>query len=283
MNGVAVPVSGVVAAKSVATGALHTCVALAAGQAKCFGLNDRGQLGTRSRGNTPFPTNVEGVNGATALAAGASHSCALLSDASVACWGANYYGQLGDGRKGFSSTPQAVLAAPKRARMTEFLFVPLNYYFITSRDSENALLDGLTDWRRTGESFAVFSESEPDTSAVNRFYFDRIAKNESRGSHFYTGLNSEKAALRALNPGNLVLPKKPVDEGIDSFVYAPVVDGVGGLCAAGQLPVYRAFRGDTRFPDDPNHRLTTNVTTYNSIVASGWTAEGVKLCISNAP
>ena len=283
VNGVAIPASGILAAKNVAAGALHTCVVLAAGQTKCFGRNNHGQLGTRSSGNTSFPTNVEGVNGATSVVAGANHSCALLSDASVACWGANYYGQIGDGRKGFSSTPQTVLAAPKRVMMTELLFVPLNYYFITSRDGEKALLAGLTDWRRTGESFAVFAENEPDTSAVNRFYFDRVAKNESRGSHFYTGLDSEKAVLRALNPGNLALPKQPVDEGIDSFVYSPVVDGVGGLCAAGQVPVYRAFRGDARFPDDPNHRFTTNVTTYNSIVASGWTAEGVKLCISNVP
>jgi alpha-tubulin suppressor-like RCC1 family protein len=281
--GVAVPVQGIVNAIGIAAGGLHTCVALSTGQVKCWGLNERGQLGNGTRNNTRSPINVAGLSNASALAAGSRHSCALRSDATVACWGENYYGQLGDGRKGFSSTPQRVLAAPKRLTMTEFLFVPLNYYFMTSRDSDKALLDSLPDWRRSGESFLTYAENEPDTSAANRFYFDRVAKNESRGSHFYTALESEKAALRTQNPSNLALPKKPLDEGIDSFAHLPVVEGIGGLCATGQLPVYRAFRGNARYPDDPNHRFTTDVATYNSLVSSGWTAEGVKLCVSNVP
>lgn len=283
VNGVAVAVSGIVNAKGIAAGGFHTCVVLTTGQAKCLELNDSGQLGNGTRGNTRSPINVTGLSNATGLAAGYRHSCALLGDATVSCWGANYFGQLGDGRKGFSTTPQLVLSAPRRLTMTEFLFVPLNYYFMTSRDSEKTLLDSLPDWRRSGESFSTYAENEIDTFAVNRFYFDKVAKNETRGSHFYTAIGSEKAALRSVNPGNLALPKKPLDEGSDSFAHLPVIEGVGGLCAAGQLPVYRAFRGNDRFPDDPNHRFTTNVTNYNSIVANGWTAEGVKLCISNAP
>ncbi len=283
VNGVAAAVSGIVNAKRIAAGGFHTCVVLTTGQAKCLGLNDSGQLGNGTRGNTRSPINVTGLSNATGLTAGYRHSCALLGDATVSCWGGNYFGQLGDGRKGFSTTPQLVLSAPRRLTMTEFLFVPLNYYFMTSRDSEKALLNGLPDWRRSGESFSTYAENEIDTFAVNRFYFDKVAKNETRGSHFYTAISSEKTVLRALNPGNLAVPKQPVDEGSDSFAHLPVVEGVGGLCAAGQLPVYRAFRGNDRFPDDPNHRFTTNVTNYNSFVANGWTAEGVKLCISNAP
>jgi hypothetical protein len=72
-----------------------------------------------------------------------------------------------------------------------------------------------------------------------------------------------------------------VDEGIDSYAFPPLVEGVGGSCAAGQRPVYRVFRGQLRFPDDPNHRLTTDLAIYNQFVALGWDAEGVKMCAPN--
>jgi hypothetical protein len=59
----------------------------------------------------------------------------------------------------------------------------------------------------------------------------------------------------------------------------PVVEGVGGRCATGLIPVYRVFRGNSRFPDNPNHRFTTSLSTYSAFVALGWDGEGVKFCV----
>ena len=103
-----------------------------------------------------------------------------------------------------------------------------------------------------------------------------MAKNKSRGSHFYTLLPSEVAAVQALNPSNSPAPGKPVNEGIDSYAYLP---SASGTCATGLLPVYRLFRGNARFPDDPNHRFTTDLADYNDFVGRGWDGEGVKFCV----
>ena len=165
--------------------------------------------------------------------------------------------------------------------LTEYIYNPLNYYFLTSRETEKAALDALPGWARTGQSFSARSFADPGALGISRYYFDQIANNQTRGSHFYTLVNSEKTALSVLNPNNLSLSRLPVNEGIDSFAFAPLVEGVGGSCAAGQTPVYRLFRGQARFPDDPNHRFTTSLALYNQFVALGWDGEGVKLCAPN--
>ena len=165
--------------------------------------------------------------------------------------------------------------------MVEYYFPALDYYFITSRASDIALLDGIAAWQRTGKSFKVYVNGQPGSNAINRYYFDQIAVNNSRGSHFYTLVQSEKDALASLNPGNTPAPRVPLNEGVDSYAFLPVVEGVGGSCAAGLTPVYRVFRGQARFPDNPNHRFTTDTAVYNAFVALGWDGEGVKFCAPN--
>lgn len=90
-------------AVGLAAGAAHTCALLADGAVRCWGKNDRGQLG---RGNTlsigddeppsiGTPVALGGL--AVAIAAGGDHTCALMVDQTVRCWGANEAGQLGLG------------------------------------------------------------------------------------------------------------------------------------------------------------------------------------------
>ena len=165
--------------------------------------------------------------------------------------------------------------------MTEFYNASLDYYFTTSRASDAALLDSFAAWRRTGKVFNTYIAQEPGTLGISRYYFDQIAVNKSRGSHFYTLTQSEKDALVPLNPGNNRTPGLPFNEGIDSYAFMPLIEGIGGSCAAGLMPVYRMFRGQIRFPDNPNHRFTTDLSIYNSFVALGWDGEGVKFCVPN--
>jgi len=173
----------------------------------------------------------------------------------------------------------ASTVAPVTRLMVEYLYTPLNYYFITSRDAEKTLLDSVATFQRTGASFPVYATQQGEMRGITRFYFDQVAKSTQRGSHFYTLLDSDLLLLGDQNPARAKTSGMAQNEGVDSFAFLPVVAGVGGSCAGGLLPVYRLFRGNARFPDDPNHRFTTSLTTYNSAIAAGWDGEGVNFCV----
>ena len=90
-------VAGITNAVQVAAGEAHTCALLADGTVRCWGQNDRGQLGSGRAGNSPTPVAVQGVSGAARLALGSNHGCVMLRDRSMRCWGENYGCQLGGG------------------------------------------------------------------------------------------------------------------------------------------------------------------------------------------
>jgi len=82
-----------------------SCAISNLGAVKCWGYNNKGQLGlgdTNNRGDeaNEMGNNLPTVNlgtGRTALqiSASGSHVCALLDNYTVKCWGKNDYGQLG--------------------------------------------------------------------------------------------------------------------------------------------------------------------------------------------
>ena len=66
---------------------------------KCWGQNNRGQLGNNSTTNSAVPVSVtmpDSVAAFTSIAAGDDHACALTSSGVGYCWGGNTYGQVGN-------------------------------------------------------------------------------------------------------------------------------------------------------------------------------------------
>jgi alpha-tubulin suppressor-like RCC1 family protein len=113
----AVRTDGLLAGRTVASvtaGGSHSCV-VADGLAFCWGLNDKGQLGTGSNtaANTPVAVDTSGVlmgRSVSRLAAGGSHTCAI-ADSAAFCWGLGTSGQLGNSASTTSSSPVEVAKA----------------------------------------------------------------------------------------------------------------------------------------------------------------------------
>jgi hypothetical protein len=94
-------------AVSVKVGEAHACAILDDGSVKCWGRNQRGQLGygdVIQRGDgagemgDALPAVALGTGRtAVSISAGFEHTCAVLDDQSLKCWGWNGYGGLGYG------------------------------------------------------------------------------------------------------------------------------------------------------------------------------------------
>jgi alpha-tubulin suppressor-like RCC1 family protein len=106
-SGSPVEVNGLASGRiSVAVGGGHVCALSAKGGVKCWGRNDRGQLGSGTGTDQNMAVDVAGLPEAiTAIAAGKEHTCALTVRGGVKCWGANESGQLGDGTTNDSGKP----------------------------------------------------------------------------------------------------------------------------------------------------------------------------------
>jgi alpha-tubulin suppressor-like RCC1 family protein len=100
-------------------GGSHTCVVTVEGSVKCWGKNDKGQLGyghTNDTGDGPGempPPDVDlGANvRAVQITAGGSHTCILTNAGLIKCWGSNQFGQLGLGNTnniGDNETPDSL-------------------------------------------------------------------------------------------------------------------------------------------------------------------------------
>ncbi|HXH04821.1 MAG TPA: hypothetical protein VNI82_00130 [Candidatus Nitrosotenuis sp.] len=88
--------------------------ALAGGEAYCWGLNSKGQLGNGTTDNSNVPVKITGFPAGltvTKLGAASSTICAILSDKSLYCWGNGSFGALGIGPVSglnYRTTPQKV-------------------------------------------------------------------------------------------------------------------------------------------------------------------------------
>lgn len=94
--------SGVV---SISGGYEHTCAALSSGGVRCWGYNNRGQLGNGNSTASSVPVTVSGLTNAISADTGDEFSCALTQAGGVKCWGGNSAGQLGNSTNTSSYAP----------------------------------------------------------------------------------------------------------------------------------------------------------------------------------
>lgn len=88
------------------TGGRHSCAIGAGGIARCWGADDRGQLGDGARAGRAL-----GTIRFTRIAAGLEHTCAITPSGEAFCWGENDRGQLGDGTTTPRDAPVRVTGA----------------------------------------------------------------------------------------------------------------------------------------------------------------------------
>jgi alpha-tubulin suppressor-like RCC1 family protein len=99
--------------QQLAAGAEHTCAVLRSGEVRCWGKNERYQLGysvaSNDIGDNELPASAGDVTvgvRATQVAAGFSHTCALLVTGNVRCWGSSgALGYPGVAKVGDDETP----------------------------------------------------------------------------------------------------------------------------------------------------------------------------------
>jgi alpha-tubulin suppressor-like RCC1 family protein len=95
-------------AAQIVFGRAHGCALPGDGRVRCWGENDKGQLGRPSDGTAVAqgPGEVPGLGGVVQIAAGADATCALDAAGRVLCWGHHDWGDRpGPGGKGGAPAP----------------------------------------------------------------------------------------------------------------------------------------------------------------------------------
>ena len=161
----------------------------------------------------------------------------------------------------------AVNAWGQAVTVVEYYSKTLDAYFITGRASEQATLDTVAAFQRTGMTFTAVSAGSAPASLTKicRFYISTATPYTS--SHFYGRQSIDCEPLRTQNlPGFTY-------EDYDFAVPAPVAS-----CAS---PIYRGFRVGANGKTS-NHRYSAGAADYASAVAAGYVGEAAVFCATSS-
>ncbi len=151
--------------------------------------------------------------------------------------------------------------------VVEYFVVSLNKFFVTAYASDQAALDALPDFQRTGRTFRVPAKSTyGNVTDVYRFFSPDAV------SHVYVDKSGHDIIVA--NPAfNLN------DEGID---FGSVKPDAAGVCPSwAPVKIYRSYNNAPTV-NQRNHRYTNNVPDYASMTSIGWLGEGPAFCAYSA-
>lgn len=154
------PLAGIA---QVATGAAHTCAVLTNTEVRCWGIDDRYQLGNGGgRTNTPWPQIVRTASGAplsgvAEVAPAWLSTCALLLNGEVRCWGSAYWGLLGNGQSAPNSSayPVAVSNPAGTGPLSGVDQLSLSGTHACARVDDQAYCWGINTYGQLGNGAAV--------------------------------------------------------------------------------------------------------------------------------
>ena len=162
---------------------------------------------------------------------------------------------------GQTATVPATPAGLPTGQAVEYYYADWDYYFMTSFPDEQAILDGGAFggvWKRTGQSFNVWTQGSAISPAVCRFFSTSFAP---KSSHFYTPISTECATV-----------KTDPNWQFEAVAFFIELTDVNGNCPAGTTQLYRFYNNG--LGGAPNHRYTTDQAVFDQMVALGWTPEG---------
>lgn len=102
------PIPEAFGATALCAGPFFACALMPDGTVRCWGRNERGQLGLGTASASGPPGEVLGLTDVVEIGCGYGSTCARRSDSTVWCWGDNVYGTVGQGSASQDPTPAFV-------------------------------------------------------------------------------------------------------------------------------------------------------------------------------
>lgn len=234
--------SGVIA---LSVGKEYACAIVTGGAVKCWGANDRGQLGDGTNEDSNVPVDVKAMpHPAVSIAAGTSHACALLDDASIYCWGSNDRGELGDGTLTDQNAPVAVKSVPANV-----VVIAAGYSHSCARTTAGAVhcwgsngSGQLGDGSGNDSDVPVQVSTIGDATAVDLGSFHSCAVVTGAGTVMCWGLNSSGQ----LGDGTSLERDAPVTISSVATTYVDVAAGSSHSCARTQGDAIKCWGSNTR-------------------------------------
>ena len=158
-------------AKMISTGNSYTCAILDNDSLKCWGRNDRGQLGIGNNTTpktSPVIVSLGSNKKAKMITTGEHHACAIImDDHSIKCWGENQSGQIGDDSTDPRTSPVTVNLAKDRTAQT---ISAGGEHTCALLDDRSIVCWGLNDNGQLGDGTTT-QRNTPTSVSMNSFHW----------------------------------------------------------------------------------------------------------------